>query len=108
VTGSLIFSHKILEIRCSIPRSTNGRIIVRAPSILSSVFPPFFPGSTTLWAHYHYQYYYYHYHYHYHYYYYYYYYYHYHHYYYYYYYYHYYYYYYYYYRKSTQHIPRVK
>jgi hypothetical protein len=39
VTGSLIYSHKILEILCSIPRSTNSRIIVRAPSILSSVSP---------------------------------------------------------------------
>jgi hypothetical protein len=42
VTGSLIYSRKILEIWCSIPHTTNGKIIVRAPGILSSVSPPHF------------------------------------------------------------------
>jgi hypothetical protein len=44
VAGSLIYSHEILGIWCSIPQTANGKDIVRAPGNLSSVPPPIFLG----------------------------------------------------------------
>jgi hypothetical protein len=40
VACSLIYSHEILGIWCSIPQTANGKSIVRAPGNLSSVSLP--------------------------------------------------------------------
>jgi hypothetical protein len=41
VACSLIYSHEILGIWCSIPQTANGKDVVRAPGNLSSVSPHF-------------------------------------------------------------------
>jgi hypothetical protein len=51
VACSLIYSHEILGIWCSIPQIANVKSIVRASGNLSSVPPPpEFLGLTTRWA----------------------------------------------------------
>jgi hypothetical protein len=50
VASGLIYCHEILGIWCSIPQTSNGKRIVRAPGNPSSISPRFLGGFTTPWA----------------------------------------------------------